>query len=60
MIDIKEVVIRAIIVEDGNRPDAGRKTGPVAPAPMTDEARAQLIEDCVRQVLAILERQTER
>ena len=60
MIEIKEMVVRAIIVEDGARPGAGTTASPPTSGPMSDEARAQLIDDCVRQVLAILERQTER
>lgn len=59
MIEIKELVVRAIVVEDGAKPGAGKLAAPGS-GPMSDDARTQLIEDCVRQVLAILERQTER
>lgn len=60
MIEIKELVVRAIVVEDGARPSAGKLAASPGSGSMSDEARTRLIEDCVRQVLAILERQTER
>lgn len=62
MVEIRELVVRAIVVEDGNtRPGGGRNAAPAAGAAgLSEDARALLIEDCVRQVLAILERQTER
>ena len=60
MIEIKELVVRAIVVEDGAKPGAGKSAAPSGSGHLSDEARTQLIEDCVRQVLAILERQTER
>lgn len=62
MVEIKELVVRAIVVEDGGPRPAGARgaVAPAAGAGLTDEARQLLIEDCVRQVLAIMERQTER
>jgi len=60
MVEIRELVVRAIVIEDaaqpGNVPPSTSKAG----SGLSDDARTLLIEDCVRQVLAILERQTER
>lgn len=62
MVEIRELVVRAIVVEDGNaRAGGARNAAPAAGAAgLSEDARMLLIEDCVRQVLAILERQTER
>lgn len=59
MVEIRELVVRAIVVDDAT---PSNKTGGATPSAggLSEEARALLIEDCVRQVLAILERQTER
>lgn len=63
-IEIKELVVKAILVEDGNR-QGGNATGSATPSPqlpnaLDDAARQKLLEDCVQQVLAILERQKDR
>lgn len=63
-IEIKELVVKAILVEDGNR-QGGNANGSAGSAPqlpnILDEAsRQKLLEDCVQQVLAILERQKDR
>jgi Family of unknown function (DUF5908) len=63
MIEIKELVVRAIILtgapqreRDGeiDAGEAGHQN------PLNEGASDAMIEDCVRQVLAILERQKDR
>jgi hypothetical protein len=63
-IEIKELVVKATLVEDGNR-RGGNSNGSAGAAPqsqnMLDEtSRQKLLEDCVQQVLEILERQKDR
>ena len=62
MVEIKELVVRATVVE--NSASSGAQNGAAAssgaaPA-FNSETQQQLIEDCVRQVLAILERKNDR
>ncbi|GAB2577825.1 DUF5908 family protein [Spirosoma areae] len=59
MIEIKNLVVRVVEANDTTRRGATMGGGPTVTTPLTDEDRAALIEDCVRQVLAILERQTQ-
>lgn len=50
MINITEVVVRAILVEDGAARPAGRPSPAAAAGPgLSDDARLLLVEDCVRQ-----------
>ncbi len=60
MVEIKELVVRAILVEDGARKGGAPAAAQGPAGALGDDARLLLIEDCVRQVLAILERKTER
>ena len=60
MIEIKELVIKATITENGrnsNNPD--NNIYPNSPM-MSEDDRNLLLEDCVRQVLRILDRRNER
>lgn len=63
-IEIKELVVKAILVEDGNRQGGNTAgsatTSPQLPNTLDEAARQKLLEDCVQQVLAILERQKDR
>jgi hypothetical protein len=63
-IEIKELVVKAILVENGNM-QGGNTPGSTTPLPqlpntLDEAARQKLLEDCVQQVLAILERQKDR
>jgi hypothetical protein len=63
MVEIRELVVRAIVVEDSSQRPGGPRSAASSSGgglALSDDARALLIEDCVRQVLAIVERQTER
>lgn len=51
-IEIKELVIRAVVDE--------RKSPPAASSTASPRSEAELIEECVRRVLEILERKRER
>jgi Family of unknown function (DUF5908) len=63
-IEIKELVVKAILVEDGNRQGGNTNDSTSASAQLPnvfdDASRQKLLEDCVQQVLAILERQKDR
>lgn len=54
-VEIKELIIRATTTMD---PRTNRQ--PPARAHLSDEEREALIEECVKQVLKILQRQRER
>lgn len=56
-VEIKELVIRAVAVEDGGV-DAGQGRVESDSAPALDEAR--IVQECVREVLRILRRTRER
>jgi primase-polymerase (primpol)-like protein len=61
MIEIKELMVRAVIVE--NAKEQGKGTNAHAQhhkVCLSEEERNLLIEDCIRQVMAIIERQKER
>lgn len=62
MVEIKELVIRANFSEhpksDGAKKDKSGKD--CAQSDTTEGANEDIIEACVRQVLAILERRTDR
>lgn len=61
MVEIKNLVVRVVVANDATRRGASGSGGAASGGtPLTDDDRAALVEDCVRQVLAILERQTER
>ena len=59
-VEIRELVVKALQVENG--PGGMRNAPPqtAAPPALDDDTKQTLIEDCVRQVLAILEREKER
>jgi hypothetical protein len=53
-VEIKELVIRAVAVDTGNRNSSALSTRP-------DESQLQLVvENCVKEVLKILERKEAR
>ena len=59
-IEIKELVVKATVVEN-NRDGATAREGGSAGAGATEGLnKQQLIEECVEQVLLILERKKER
>lgn len=62
MIEIKEMLVRAIIVDNGNSShNIDKKYNEESNHhQLSEEERNVLIDDCIRQVLAILERQKER
>lgn len=51
-VEIRELIIRARVVNSGHRDDDSRVE--------TDDAQAAIIADCVEQVLKILARRRER
>jgi len=53
-VEIKELIIRAIVADDGNDPTKGA----AGAAPEID--REALVQECVRQVMKILETAKER
>lgn len=56
-VEIKELIIRAIVpAEAGERVDSEE----VAPMHISPDERDALIQECVRQVLRILQKQEER
>lgn len=59
MIEIKNLVVRVIEATDTTGRGVSVGSGPTVTSPLTDEDRAALIEDCVRQILVILERQNQ-
>lgn len=64
-IEIRELVIRAVIGPAADGPDGGVPTTDGAPeggqaSPLPPEDFDRLVQACVRQVLAVLARQRER
>lgn len=55
-VEIRELIIRAVVVPGDE--DGGARAPAEADAPEAD--RAALVQECVRQVLKILERSRER
>ena len=61
MIEVKELVVRADVSErPATAQGAGAETNCADPSSAAGGADNAIIEACVRQVLAILERQKER
>jgi hypothetical protein len=62
MVEIKELVVRASVNESPLDPHAKAESGKTSEraAGTREEQDKEIIESCVRQVLAILERQRER
>jgi hypothetical protein len=63
-IEIKELIIRAVVSDHAeNRPGQGRGPGPAegsGPGDGSAPDREALVQECVRQVLKILEAAKER
>jgi hypothetical protein len=60
-IEIKELVIRAVVAQEADPlQDAGSSVSAAAASPGTDAATEDIIQECVRQVLRILEKNKER
>ena len=62
-IEIKEFVIHTVVVENSESRQGGAGmvgSGTSTGGSQNDQNRQRLIEDCVRQVLAILQRQKDR
>ena len=53
-VEIKELIIRAVAVEDQGRVEH------ISSGPNSDDAREAIIEACVRQVMRILHKARER
>ncbi len=53
-VEIKELIIRAVVSDDGS------EEADVTVAASTEPDREALVQECVRQVLKILERSRER
>jgi hypothetical protein len=62
MIEIKEMLVRTIVVDNGNSSNEKDKKnmGEFNHKPLNEEEYQVLVDDCIRQVLAILERQKDR
>ncbi len=56
-VEIKELVIRATVLSDGARSNTSQSSSDSGSSPVN---RDEIIEECVEQVLAILEQKGER
>ena len=58
-VEIKELVIRTLVGKGAAGPESDAAEGPGAAAP-ADAGTEELVQECVRQVLRILEKHRER